>query len=122
MTVKDVITWATHNVYEEADHEAIAGWLSRLDARIYRDIIRPRAGHESYEEPKEYSAERGEQVLLLAVPDDELYHAYIEYRLRTQLGEDARAGDAAALYNELYRAFAVAYTREHPAGRVRFRY
>ncbi len=122
MTVGDMIAWATTHVYEKADADEIADLLYRLDVRLWRDTIRPREGGETIEGPQPYRAENRGQALLLDVPDDELYRAYIEYHLCRRLGEDGRASDAGALYNELHRRWVCAWVREHPARPVCFRY
>ncbi len=122
MTINEAITWATTHVYESANVDDIVSWLWRLDVRIYRELIAPREGGENYEEPTEYTADERGRNLLLPVPYDELYHAYLEYHLRRRLGEDGKAGDASELYNALLDDFRRAYIRNHSARIMRFSY
>lgn len=123
MTLGDMIARAKTNIYEGADPVEIAGWLYRLDSRLWREYIQPREGGNDIEKPKEYSQDAPDQVLLLDVPDDELYDSYLEYCLYRRLGEDARADDAAAVFNRQLQQWGNNWVQGHRISvPVRFTY
>ncbi len=124
MTIGEATDHAASSVCEAVDRADIAAILYRLDARLYRDVIQPREGAEHHEAPNptRYTPENSDQILLIPLPDDDLYHAYLAYHLYRDVGDTRRANDAYHLYISLLSAWKSAYMREHGSKPRRFRY
>lgn len=122
MTVHEAITQADHlkpNMYEEADK---IRWLSRLDGRIYEEIICTHKYNEG-ETPVTfdgYGPDDGETELLVGAPYDELYVHWLEAQIDYNNMEYDGFNNTNAVFEALYTAFRNAYNRSHmPVGTVK---
>lgn len=115
MKINEAISEADNlkpNAYAEKDK---IKWLSRLDTRIYQEII---CTHE-YNEGKEeisftgYGENDGEKVLLVGEPYDELYIRWLEAQIDYNNMEYDGFNNANAVFEALYGAFRNAYNASH---------
>ena len=87
------------------------GWLSRLDARIKKEIIDTHEGGEDvifhgYDDKTDTETE-----LLVKAPYDELYLYWLESRIDYHNGEYGRYNNTVTTFNEAYAAFVRFYNR-----------
>lgn len=122
MTVGRVLSWLEAHDYAGISQEDVVEWLYRLDVELWRDVIRVREGGDTVPMPAPYSPDEKETVLLVGVPEDEIYTAYAEYKICLSRGEEEKAADAAALYNARLDQWTKYYYRTHRGRRVPFRY
>lgn len=124
MTIHDVITETDNlkpNMFGEKEK---IKWLSRLDARIYEDIICTHEYNEGEEEVAfaGYTEDDGEQELLVGEPYDELYIRWLEAQIDYNNMEYESFNNANAMFESIFRDFRNAYNASHRPKGVRKNY
>lgn len=115
MTINEVIAEIDilkPNMYGEKEK---IKWLSRLDARIYNEII---CTHEYNEDEEEisftgYTENDGETTLIAGEPYDEMYVRWLEAQMDYSNMEYENFNNANAVFESIYREYANAYNRAH---------
>lgn len=97
-------------------------WLSSLDGRAYREVVKT---HEGALLPFPGTYTSGEEELLLAPPyGEDAYVYYLQAMIAAENGENQRYNRRMALFNSAYQAWVNWYNRTHRpvsgAGRFRF--
>lgn len=116
MTINEVIAQADHlkpNMYEVGDK---IRWLSRLDGRIYEEIICTHSfneGETPITEFSGYTADDGETELLVGEPWDELYLRWLEAQIDYANLEFDSFNNSNAVFESVFGAFRNAYNRSH---------
>lgn len=120
MTVNGAIAEVDHlksNMYETTDK---IKWLSRLDLRIYQEIICTHHRNEGEEEISftGYTEDDGEKTLLVGAPYDEVYLRWLEAQIDYANMEYDSFNNTNAMFEALYSSFRNAYNASHmPKGR-----
>ena len=91
-----------------------AAWLSKLDAMVWEQILKPREGGETVPFPGYTGDTDRDTVLLVPSPYDSLYLRWLEAQIHYHNGEIPRYNNAITLFNTEYNAYAAACTRAHP--------
>ena len=115
MKINEAISEADNlkpNAYAQEDK---IRWLSRLDARIFREII---GTHERNADEEEisftgYGADDGETELLVGEPYDELYIHWLEAQIDYNNMEYEAFNNSNAMFEGVYIAFRNAYHQAH---------
>ncbi len=97
-------------------------WLSRLDGRVFRELMEPRIGAPEAFEGYDADTDPG-TALLIPEPWGDVYTHWLRSQYALYNGENEAYADAAALFETAWNAFAAFYIRSHPgkcAGRIRF--
>lgn len=97
-------------------------WLSRLDSRIWQDIVltHKRLEGETPESFSPYTVEDGEKELLVGEPYDEIYVRWLEAQIDYSNMEYDSFNNSNAVFEALFSAFRNAYNRSHmPLGTVK---
>jgi len=115
MTINEVIAEIDilkPNMYGEKEK---IKWLSRLDARIYNEIICTHKYNEGEEEISftGYTEDDGETALIAGEPYDEMYVRWLEAQMDYSNMEYENFNNANAVFESIYREYANAYNRAH---------
>lgn len=122
MTIHDAISEVDSlkpNMFGEKDK---IRWLSRLDTRIYQEIICTHHLNEGEEEISftGYGENDGEKELLVGQPYEELYLRWLEAQIDYNNMEYDGFNAANAMFESVYSSFRNAYNASHkPKGRGR---
>ncbi|MBS6474534.1 MAG: hypothetical protein KH354_00885 [Clostridiales bacterium] len=111
MTVKEALEAADRLRANQFRQEEKISWLSRLDGRIYRELIVPRS-EEKKEAFEPYTAAELDRELLAPYPYDELYLHYLISQMDYYNAEISRYNNSSAMFNTAYQAYENAYNRE----------
>lgn len=121
MTIKEAIAQLDNlkpNMYGEPDKKR---WLSRLDTRIWQDILLTHELNEGEELPEfePYDVDTsGETELLVGEPYDEMYVRWLEAQVDYANREFDGFNNSNAVFESIYGAFRNAYNQSHmPIGR-----
>ena len=100
------------NMYSEADK---IRWLSRLDTRIWQDIVltHDRLEGETPESFTGYTVDDGETELLVGEPYDEMYIRWLEAQIDYNNMESDSFNNSNAVFEALFSSFRNAYNRSH---------
>ena len=146
MTIKEAIDKIDNLSPNQYSEEIKVDWLSRLDYRIFNDIIlrhlpplplppkeivavstaTPLDQDVRHIPPKksefeEYSVDDMTKQLLAPFPYDELYIFYLQMKIDETNKETAQYNNSATLFNNYYENFAADYNRDHkPVNRARW--
>ena len=90
------------------------GWLSKLDGRIFRELLMthtdcPMDSFTGYDETTDGSTE-------LLVPDpygEDVYNYFLQAQIDKENGETTRYNQSITMYNNAYRAYANDHHRSH---------
>lgn len=109
------------NMFEEKEK---IKWLSRLDMRIYEEIILTHEYNDGEEEVvfSGYDSDDNEKELLVGEPYDELYIHWLEAQIDYNNMEYDSFNASNALFESTYSAFRNAYNRSHLPKGVRKNY
>ena len=109
------------NMFEEKEK---IKWLSRLDRRIYEEIILTHEYNDGEEEVSfsGYTADDNEKELLVGEPYDELYTHWLEAQIDYNNMEYESFNASNALFESTYSAFRNAYNRSHMPKSVKKNY
>lgn len=109
------------NMFEEKEK---IKWLSRLDRRIYEEIILTHEYNDGEEEVSfsGYTADDNEKELLVGEPYDELYIHWLEAQIDYNNMEYESFNASNALFESTYSAFRNAYNRSHMPKSVKKNY
>lgn len=109
------------NMFEEKEK---IKWLSRLDRRIYEEIILTHEYNDGEEEVSfsGYTADDNEAELLVGEPYDELYTHWLEAQIDYNNMEYESFNASNALFESTYSAFRNAYNRSHMPKSVKKNY
>lgn len=109
------------NMFEEKEK---IKWLSRLDRRIYEEIILTHEYNDGEEEVSfsSYTADDNEAELLVGEPYDELYIHWLEAQIDYNNMEYESFNASNALFESTYSAFRNAYNRSHMPKSVKKNY
>ena len=90
-------------------------WLSRLDQRVFDELICRHKGDENTPEHFDgYTQETDrDTALLIPAPYDEVYRFYLELHIDRVNLENDKYNDDSAMFNELWDQYARKYHREH---------
>lgn len=116
MTVQQAIAEADHlkpNMYEAVDK---IRWLSRLEARIFQEIICTHTFNVDETEITEFTPltpDDGEKELFAGEPYDELYVRWLEAQIDYNNMEFDAFNNSNAVFESVYGAFRNAYHRSH---------
>lgn len=138
MTIKECIDRVDSLYPNQYSEEDKVDWLSRLDSRIFNDVIlthehpipfpmeikaestaNPLDQHTKELRPfpkpklKEYSVEDMAIPLLVKFPYDDLYIFYLQMKIDEANHEVAQYNASAVLFNSYYEEFTSMYNREH---------
>ena len=116
MKINEAIAEADHlkpNMYEEGDK---IRWLSRLDGRIFQEIICTHAfngGETEIDSFDGYGSDDGETELLVGAPYDEMYVRWIEAQIDYNNMEYDSFNNSNAVFESVFSAFRNAYNASH---------
>lgn len=115
MTIHDAIAEVDtlkSNMFGEKDK---IRWLSRLEARIYQEIICTHQRNEGEEEISftGYGEDDGEKELLVGQPHDELYLRWLEAQIDYHNMEYDSFNNSNAVFESVYSSFRNAYNQSH---------
>ena len=115
MTIHDAIAEVDSlkpNMFGEKDK---IRWLSRLDARIYEEIILTHRYNEGEEEVSfaGYGEDDGEKELLVGQPHDELYLHWLEAQIDYHNMEYDSFNNSNAVFDAVFSSFRNAYNQSH---------
>ena len=89
-------------------------WLSRLDQRIFKEIMNGHVDKEAPAEMPAYDMDTDPDTQLLAgAPHDEMYRFYLEMQYHLANMELDKYNNAAVLYANAWQTFAREYHRDH---------
>ena len=90
-------------------------WLSRLDSRIYEQIICTHEYNEGEEEVEfnGYGEDDGETELLVGQPYDEMYIHWLEAQIDYNNMEYDNFNNANVVFESVYSSFRNAYNQSH---------
>ena len=120
MTIREAITEADNlkpNMYQDPDK---IRWLSRLDRRIYNEILLTHELNDGETLPEftGYGETDNEEELLVGEPYDELYIHWLEAQIDYADMEYDGFNAANAVFEGVYSAFRNAYNASHmPKGK-----
>lgn len=100
-------------------------WLSRLDARIFEEIVKTHEYNEGEEEVSftPYGENDEEAVLLAAEPYDEMYVHWLEAQIDYNNMELDNFNNSNAMFEAIFNLFRNAYNRTHmPKGAQKIYY
>ena len=90
------------------------GWLSKLDGRIFRELLMTHADCPTDSAPSYDDATDGGTQLLVPAPyAEDLYNYFLQAQIDKENGETTRYNQAITMYNSAFRAFANDYRRSH---------
>lgn len=105
--------WTDERKPNEFSEERKLEWLSLLDGRIDREIIRTH--HGAPREPfKRYTTDTIQETQLLA--DDvyrDMYLYFLESKMDYERGEMERYNNSSAMFEQRYMEYAAYYNRTH---------
>lgn len=115
MTIHDAIAEVDSlkpNMFGEKDK---IRWLSRLDARIYQEIICTHQRNEGEEEISftGYGEDDGEKELIVGQPHDELYLHWLEAQIDYHNMENDSFNNSNAVFDAVFSSFRNAYNQSH---------
>ncbi len=99
-----------YNTYTAAEK---AVWLSKLDAMVMEQIIKPHEGGEEVTFSGYTGDTDGQTCLLVPEPYDEMYLRWLEAQIHYCNGEFTRYNNAITLFNTEYISYAASYARKH---------
>lgn len=115
MTIHDAIAEVDSlkpNMFGEKDK---IRWLSRLEARIYQEIICTHQRNEGEEEISftGYGEDDGEKELIVGQPHDELYLHWLEAQIDYHNMEYDSFNNSNAVFDAVFSSFRNAYNQSH---------
>ncbi|MBO4915194.1 MAG: hypothetical protein J5449_08305 [Oscillospiraceae bacterium] len=115
MTIHDVIAEVDKlkpNMFDEKDK---IKWLSRLEQRIYQDIILTHEYNTGEEEIvfNGYTEDDGEQELIVGEPHDEMYILWLAAQIDYYNMEYDSFNSSNAMFDSVFRSFRNAYNQSH---------
>ena len=115
MTIHDAIAEVDSlksNMFSEKDK---IRWISRLEARIYQEIICTHQRNEGEEEISftGYGEDDGEKELLVGQPHDELYLRWLEAQIDYHNMEYDSFNNSNAVFDAVFSSFRNAYNQSH---------
>ena len=115
MKIQEVIASVDHlkpNMFEEADK---IKWLSRLDTRIYQEIICTHDHNEDEEAASfsGYGVGDGEKELLVGQPYDEMYIHWLCAQIDYYSMEYESFNNDNSVFESVFSSFRNAYNRSH---------
>ena len=115
MTIHDAIAEVDSlksNMFSEKDK---IRWISRLEARIYQEIICTHQRNEGEEEISftGYGEDDGEKELLVGQPHDELYLHWLEAQIDYHNMEYDSFNNSNAVFDAVFSSFRNAYNQSH---------
>ena len=114
MTIKECIDLVDNVKPNQYSIEDKVQWLSFIEGIIINDVIKTHEGYENeYEEFAGYSADRLGQKLLVEMPYDNLYVAYLKMKIDEENGETARYNNSSTMFNSYMAAYKKHYNKLH---------
>lgn len=113
MTISEAIARCDLVKPNQFDGQTKVEWLTRLDGKVWWDVIRSHEGAPEGEMPR-YTTADMEKTLL--VPDpyaEEVYVRYLQSMIDLENAEISKYNQSAAMYNAAYQVFAAWYNRTH---------
>ena len=115
MTIHDAIAEVDSlksNMFSEKDK---IRWISRLEARIYQEIICTHQRNEGEEEISftGYGEDDGEKELIVGQPHDELYLHWLEAQIDYHNMEYDSFNNSNAVFDAVFSSFRNAYNQSH---------
>ena len=115
MTIHDAIAEVDSlksNMFSEKDK---IRWISRLEARIYQEIICTHQRNDGEEEISftGYGEDDGEKELLVGQPHDELYLRWLEAQIDYHNMEYDSFNKSNAVFDAVFSSFRNAYNQSH---------
>ena len=115
MTIHDAIAEVDSlksNMFSEKDK---IRWISRLEARIYQEIICTHQRNEGEEEISftGYGEDDGEKELIVGKPHDELYLHWLEAQIDYHNMEYDSFNNSNAVFDAVFSSFRNAYNQSH---------
>ena len=114
MTIKECIDLVDNVKPNQYSIEDKVQWLSFIDGIIINDVIKTHEGYENeYEEYYGYSADRLGEKLIVEMPYDNLYVAYLKMKIDEENGETARYNNSSTMFNSYMAAYKKHYNKLH---------
>lgn len=114
MTIKECIDLVDNVKPNQYSIEDKVQWLSFIDGIIINDVIKTHEGYENeYEEYDGYSADRLGEKLIVELPYDNLYVAYLKMKIDEENGETARYNNSSTMFNSYMAAYKKHYNKLH---------
>ena len=115
MTIHDAIAEVDSlksNMFSEKDK---IRWISRLEARIYQEIICTHQRNDGEEEISftGYGEDDGEKELIVGKPHDELYLHWLEAQIDYHNMEYDSFNNSNAVFDAVFSSFRNAYNQSH---------
>lgn len=85
-------------------------WLEQLEKKIWHEVLTTHEGNPAEEEP---TITTGDEPLLIAGADENLYQRYLEMQIAYANDEAAQYENAAMLFAAAYSDWANRYNRSH---------
>lgn len=104
MTIQEAIRQCDEMQPNAYSMEEKVRWLTRLDGRIWREILSTHEGADG--EAPAYTVEDMDALLLVPSPYEEMYLLYLQSQIDYNNAEYGRYNNSTALFNEAYQAYA----------------
>lgn len=112
MTIEQAIREADILEPNTYGREEKVGWLSRLDGRAFREVIRPR--QEAQQDFAGYPVDAAhDTALLIQYPWDDVYAHWLRAQYALHNGENDRYNDAMTVFTEAWQRWSCAYAQSH---------
>lgn len=113
MTINEALTKIKALKPSQYDDATLVGWLSRLDNKIYIDIILTHEHDDDLEDFTSYSEEDTTIDLLVPAPYDDVYIYYLESQIDYYNQEITKYNNSSAMYNAAYEDYWKYYNRNN---------
>lgn len=114
MTIDQAIALCDALRPNQYPREMKVGWLSKLDGRIFRELLLTH-GDCPVDSFAGYAAsDDGSTPLLVPAPyAEDVYNYFLQAQIDKENGETTRYNQSITMYNSAFRAFADDYRRNH---------
>ena len=114
MTIKEAIALCDELRPNHYSEEVKIRWLSKLDGRIYRELLLTHADCSVNHFSGYDASTQGDTLLLVPAPyDEDVYNYFLQAQIDKENGETTRYNQSITMYNAAFRAYANAYHSDH---------
>ena len=114
MTIDQAIALCDALRPNQYSRELKIGWLSKLDGRLFRELLLTHADCPTADFAGYDASSAGDTVLLVPAPyDEDVYNYFLQAQIDKENGETTRYNQSVTMYNAAFRAYANAYHRDH---------
>lgn len=114
MTINQAIALCDALKPNQYPRELKVGWLSKLDGRIFRELLMAHEDCTVTDFAGYTDTTDGDTVLLVPAPyGEDVYNYFLQAQIDRENGETTRYNQSITMYNSAFRAFANDYHRSH---------